>query len=115
MSRALLACALLLCACNSAPKNECTPTAHSLVSAGNPAASCDGICASIPIAGDGGDASFVFCTIDCTDGGNADCTEGTTCVSGKPITPKSYCLIVCGDDAGACPSPLTCADAGVCL
>lgn len=115
---------LLFCVtgCNSAPPDSCTPYAQSVVAASTPPASCGGTCASLPLA-DGGDAGFLFCTIDCTSDQNACGDSGTTCISAQSKginVDKSYCFFACGtddagNDAGACPSPLFCYDAGVCL
>lgn len=128
-TRRAAACGALLawlaafgCACNSAPKNTCNPYAHAVASAGTPPASCDGICTSVVLttgdAGPEGGLAYELCTVDCTDGGDAVCPSGTTCVSAMPIRPSSYCVLICGNDAGdagSCPSPLTCSDAGFCL
>jgi hypothetical protein len=113
-----------VCACNSAPKETCTPYTQSVVAAGTPPASCDGTCASLPLA-DGGDAGFLFCTIECTDGGQPACGDsGTTCISAQSKgfnSDRSFCFFACGtDDAGnnlgSCLSPLFCyPEAGVCL
>lgn len=118
VKRLTLAAVLFLCACNTAPKNTCTPYVNSLAAAGTPPASCNGPCTAVST---GADASFQICTIDCTAGGQAECTTGTACFSAAPIgIKKSYCLLVCGtddagNDAGSCPSPLACYEAGVCL
>ena len=98
----------LACACNAAPKNSCTASSNAVTAAGTPGSTCTGLCVD---AGPQG----LFCVVDCTDGGNAVCGTDTACVSGEPLSPKSFCLPTCGGDAGACPGPLTCGDAGVCL
>ncbi len=116
MNRAVLACAALgLLGCNTAPKPTCNTVTNSLISAGTPPAS--GVLITLPSAAD---ASFEICATDCTDGGQAECTEGTTCVSAAPLLPqKAVCVLTCGSDdagtdAGTCPSPLACSDAGLC-
>ena len=111
-----------LCACNSAPKDSCTPYTQSVLGAGIAPPSCEGTCASLPVT-DGG--NFLFCTINCTDAGQNACGDsGTTCISAQSKginVDQSYCFFACGtddagNDAGSCPSPLFCyADAGVCL
>ena len=99
------------CACNSAPKNACTSSSNAVISAGASASTCTGLCV------DGGSGGS-FCIVDCTDGGNAICGPDTACASAEPLSPKSFCLPTCGaiggGDAGTCPAPLTCGDAGVC-
>jgi hypothetical protein len=116
-----------LCACNSAPKDSCAVPGHSVIASGSIPTTCEGTCAALPLAsGDGGgDAGILFCTIDCTDGGQSECTiDGTTCISAQSKgfnIDKSFCLYACGtddagNDAGSCPSPYFCfTDAGVCL
>ena len=121
--RLLVAVGLLACACNSAPKNTCNPYANAIASAGAPPQSCNGECLPVFLTTDGGadsGTSVDICIVDCTDGGNAVCGTGTTCVSAVPIKPNSYCLLICGtddagNDAGSCPNPYYCGEAGVCL
>lgn len=115
----------LLVACNGAPPNSCVNPGHSVLSSGTPASSCEqGTCEALPLP-DAGDASILFCTIDCTDAGQSACSiANTTCVSARSKgfdIDKAYCVYTCSsdDDAGvtsACPSPYFCyAEAGVCL
>ncbi len=116
MNRAFLASfALGVLACNTAPKPTCNVVTNSLISAGTPPAS--GVLISIPSGGV--DGSLEICATDCTDRGQAECTQGSRCVSGEPLIQNSVCVLVCGtddagNDAGSCPSPLACSDAGVC-
>ena len=98
---------------------------HSVISSGSVASTCEDMCASLPLSGDAGDGGILFCTIDCTDAGQAGCTiAGTTCISAQSKgfnLDKSFCLYACGtddagNDLGSCPSPFFCyPDAGVCL
>ena len=95
-----------------------------MLSSGVSPTTCEGTCASLPLPY-AGDAGILFCTIDCTDGGQGACTiDGTTCISAQSKgfnIDKSFCLYACGtddagNDAGSCPSPFFCyPDAGVCL
>jgi hypothetical protein len=99
------------CACNSGPKNTCTVPSNAIVAGGASGSTCTGLCVD---AGSSG----VFCIVDCTDGGNGICGPDTVCASGEPLSPKSFCLPTCSAVEGgvaACPSPLTCGDAGVCV
>jgi hypothetical protein len=115
---------LLLAACNGGSKDSCVVPGHSVISSGTPASSCDqGTCEPLPLS-DAGDASILFCTIDCTDAGQPACAiPNTTCVSARSKgfnIDKAYCVYTCDtDDAGVsspCPSPYFCyAEAGVCL
>lgn len=108
--RYLVALGLLACACNSAPKNACATGTNSVVSSGQPASTCNGLCVDAGAEG-------VVCIADCTDGGNGVCSTGYACASGEPWSPKSFCLPYCAAlDGGAasCPSPLACNDAGIC-
>jgi len=104
-------------ACNAAPKNTCTPYSHAVSASGTPPSSCDGVCESAmllpPDAGpDATAVTYEFCTVNCTQGGNATCSEGTTCV--PVLEAGSYCIPTCGADAAPCPTPFTCGDAGYC-
>ena len=111
-------------ACNGAPPDTCVVPGHSVLSSGATPTTCKDTCASLPLV-DAGDASILFCTIDCTDAGQSECTiSGTSCISAQSKgfnIDKSFCLYPCGtddagNDAGSCPSPFFCLpEAGVCL
>jgi hypothetical protein len=80
-----------------------------------------GTCVELPIYDAGLEAAaYEYCLIDCTNGGTSACNtngaSGLVCIPSPLGGTQSYCVYPCGGTNGnVCPSPLSCAEAGVCL
>jgi hypothetical protein len=110
---------LTLTGCDSSGSVPCAPYVRSATEAGTKPAPCDessGCTDVLTVRGtllDGAVREYDLCTISCADAGDP-CAAGAVCTSPGPGSTTVSCFLSCGGDAGPCPSPLDCDDAGVC-